>query len=932
MKLHVTLVSEASLAGEPWEYAPYVATYANWGRHRITAHSGRLAADTPVTMTLALPAAPMLQGDERVWFKLEAYSRNSGIASINAQDKGRREYQVQCGMQNVPLHALLDALAERDTTPLEVACNDATLFRALEASMAKAKGLSMEQLEVVAGQRSYKGTLAVRVLPAAGTTQKQIQETRRALQLAMSRAEREGRLLYESPRMIQSLQFMQKLLLTEYSEHFFGRFTDEGERIGDPTYALGSEKSLEHMHLPLMPSEWGDMHPIALSQHHVESRLGLAPRLTPEERGYYGPSKAGGLVLEKQVQSLCSQLGYKASVLIEAVRLQLGQSPTDASIRADFLRAVLLGIKFGTNRGNALNYMKDYRIENRQTMDTGHMDLMATPQRANVSLTVRTSVRLQGRLFGGAARSMLYGRQQQQRVGGGEDREEEEEEEEEQETTVETETESMDAVGIHGGLLNDDCEGSAQTAVNLLRVMPIMATQVTPQEAPLLHAMVKCLSYYYHFEAVASVTSAYLDTSGKPLSREQQRAMTDLPLIGSEEDRRRQSGGHCHGMSMSKVVVAEALKRGGQGVPPALADYVARQATAWERRLPTHIIEGTASSESLVLPAEEVAQHVIGNNAERAAFVAEAEARHTFLKGLQLEQYQQQQSAAATAKTGVLRGSLLDPTLDSDAEEGSAAAAPPLTPLLQHAHPEGQAYYVKRQDPNRRVSSFYLGNSHLVSLELSKLDMRYAQLSWVNPLEKTRGAEIGAIMRLPYTANPAVALVPTFSNITSKQWQQHVVPVMACIQNQMPLASVDFFPTDESFQQATLRSGCVLPPYMAAQGFCADPQFTLAQGLERFQRAAAKMGAATTMTAPEALSTKKTAAAVPSSTRLTFSVPAHNVKEPGAMAAVLEDLDHRKQEGTVLDYVLVADRPLLQGNDIVTIAVTLPVKSSSTVS
>ena len=264
LHLQVTLIQDPgqeSLLGGDYEYSPILKYWTSWGTTRITRDSPPLSVVNPVSLD-AIPLPPhndikQIRGDERVWFEMQALSRHSGIDSIDEQEKGRQVYQVHAGQAKIALTELLTHNPGYGATPLELAMVDPqlTLAKMNELGNSEAgKKLSEQQRESAALTAAYKGRIRITFTMSGPVNPQQLLNT---LHHA-ARLEHPGKLMYESPAMVNAMQRMQTQLLTAYSNAFFGRFDAAGKSIGPPTYALGPEASLDHMHLPLMQVLTGD--------------------------------------------------------------------------------------------------------------------------------------------------------------------------------------------------------------------------------------------------------------------------------------------------------------------------------------------------------------------------------------------------------------------------------------------------------------------------------------------------------------------------------------------------------------------------------------------------------------------------------------------------------------------------------------------------
>jgi hypothetical protein len=421
------------------------------------------------------------------------------------------------------------------------------------------------------------------------------------------------------------------------------------------------------------------------------------------------------------------------------------------------------------------------------------------------------------------------------------------------------EIENFDANPVWGIVNSADCEDMSNLGSTVLRQLPAAAA-VGGAETPLLAAAARVCATRIVLDVAASVTGAYVNTEGKELGREELKAVTDLPRIGDAMDARAHVGGHCHGIWEGMAVAAARLGNAGIDVAkelPALHAY-AQNASAWEKVQPSLVLEGTSSIEAWVLPAGEVVRATAAPDA--AAFEARATTRRAFIKH---------------ART----------------------AAPT---LFEHFKLEGLSFYTAQRpagDADRRDSSFYRGVAHLVSPELYAMNPLFGQLTAVEMRTHTRGVEIGAYLRSAMDrSNTNVALVPTFAGIGRAQWDAVVRPVMAVVQNQMPLNAFARFASPAAFEAAALRNDHVLSPAALA-----TPGNTL------------------TLAATPAAPTDTPTAAL-----CIYTFP-WRIAEAGVEAAVHRELAALTASGHLASYALVHDKPLAASDDVLTLQLTLRV-------
>src|SRR4051812_37846212 len=92
--IDVTVSNDAELLAGPWEFNPYLATHATWGKHRDEAlcdlpPSDATTHERKVTLgPYAWPDKDTLRGDENIWMVQWVNSHKSGIAAIDAKEAG----------------------------------------------------------------------------------------------------------------------------------------------------------------------------------------------------------------------------------------------------------------------------------------------------------------------------------------------------------------------------------------------------------------------------------------------------------------------------------------------------------------------------------------------------------------------------------------------------------------------------------------------------------------------------------------------------------------------------------------------------------------------------------------------------------------------------------------------------------------------------
>jgi hypothetical protein len=809
LTVHATRVEEeAGLLGGDFEFDPFLGSWASWGALRRARCTGGLSTQAPVLANeVELPEPSAVRGDEALWLKQMVHTMPSGVEAIDVANTGHEKRELSAGTARVPLEQLLRAATKGETltVPLihtQLHAEFTGRLRALRGGAADALGpLDDGAIATLATVIAYKGQVTL-----AATFEKVGSHTQAATRVlaALERAkETKGKLFYNSPQMVKAHSDMLTELLDSYVHDYVG---DEKRA---PVYPLGEEKTLEHLHVPHVVSEFGPMPLGAMAQHRAYDRLFLGK----ESARFYEPTKDSALFANDQLRSAALRVAMEPAAFVDEVRAHLTQSPTDPTHRPGFVQAVDLIGEMGTFAANRINYTVDQGYPNRAALELVGRITAAEEAVAKRAQVVSAGVAALGAIARHPAIVQLAGalhaqlkhtpytmlhqalrtsssgwRARSYRVAGGDT----------PSTTPSPvqEFEVMDPYPAFGLGHADDCDAMAITAADVVRHLPHLAEVVTREEAPLLHAAADVVRKYYVFIGIASVSGGYVDTNGADLSLEERRKISDLPMIGDDLDKRTKAGGHAIGLLVARAVVADALSRAGIQHPIGTAGDFA----AWEKRSPIYILEGTASTDGYVLPIGEIGEAVLPAGGDARALEKAATARKAFLK-----------------------------TLATKADESA---------LLKHSSVEGLSFYAVKQDPRRRISNFYLGVGLLSSPDLAALDPRLGALAVVDVKQKTRGAEMGRFLRMPFDPASAVGFAPVYSRVSKERWEKVVAPVLECIQNQMPLARTDVLESHEEAQVARLRVAQVIPPQvvLAAHG----GQLALSEAFDRHAKGLAR--------------------------------------------------------------------------------------------
>lgn len=314
---------------------------------------------------------------------------------------------------------------------------------------------------------------------------------------------------------------------------------------------------------------------------------------------------------------------------------------------------------------------------------------------------------------------------------------------------------SWDNTILNGVGNSDDCEGMDNTATTIIRAYATgRHTLGFAWESPLLNACQLLLRHTVIYDVGATVTSAYMDADHKKIDMKNAK---DLPMVGDKTDLAAECGGHCHALWEPLTVSLDRLRNGNtpaevlqrvQAAGPACPAFQAR-----DRQRQTLVLEPTSSIEPYILPVKESC----GDN---AVLLRKECAGRQFQKALRAR---------------------LEARMEKVGEKMQMKAG--MADFRDMLGPEGLPYYVEKQHPNRRVSSFYDTVVHATSLELMKFDTSLAQLAFCSSIDGRMhfGAKIADMLR----NRDKYALMTPFSQ-NRAEWQRQVRPLVESLQHQLP--------------------------------------------------------------------------------------------------------------------------------------------------
>lgn len=264
---------------------------------------------------------------------------------------------------------------------------------------------------------------------------------------------------------------------------------------------------------------------------------------------------------------------------------------------------------------------------------------------------------------------------------------------------------------------------------------------------PLLQAVRRVLALMMPCIVQGLVTTAFVDTNGAELAADQ---IKTLPKRHSPEFRAQHSGGHFWAMWLGRALVADLLRAAGHAVDEDLPQLAPRP-RAFEKALPVLVLEGTGMTDPYLLPIGELGELLTRDTASAAAMVAAEKARQRQWKTLRTKA----------------------PTLYAN--------------LKLYAPPT----YIAKQDVDQSLSPFYRYVTQMQSNTLYQMNPLYGHLKPVHVKRHEHGHYVPDLLRAPFSADRGgLGLRAIYADVGRARWEAVVAPVMAAVQNQLPMSIV----------------------------------------------------------------------------------------------------------------------------------------------
>lgn len=711
MRLEITSfqVVGDGLQGGTLEYEPYLGVWTSFTQYRECRRinlAQATAAGMPGVFESLVPAHYELsdlltqgvRGDESIWVQLFVHSMPSGVEDLDKERAGNVKLTLQAGLVQIPLGKFMAATSRATmagTIQGENIMDPNLMFAQLMKDKSEGRSTNLELLQRRAMERSHKASVSVSFRLTGGdraTLETLAHElTPKTSADGTVRNPKTGALLYVPANYQHFAQALDKFVGV-YVENFIGKFNPKtGEIGGAPKYDTRHE-SLKNLHFAVYRSPVGMLPVIAFWTHMAAQRH----YTTEEERqatlNMYGFTKQTESLMEALLDSAIRAYGMTRESFLRAIREQHARPDSYAGVSDAYHTVLDIIVRMGSLVANAAFYMSDQRYVNKRSA--------ADP-----------------------------GEEKDKPIG----------------------LESFDLVVMMLISLAGDCEDMANIVTTVLRMLTIGRRDLANNgstrawESETLEAARKVADTRALLDAGGDVTAAFLGADGKRVER---KAIKDLPLIGSPEDKRNSTGGHAFGLWAPRAILAMWLERNGIGNTVLHKTKYPQ----WHYATRIRVLEGTGPMEpSGGVPVAEI----FGP------------------------------TSTAARKMDAAKAFVRD-TLGQDEFKA----------LTDAFRPYSLPFYTKNVEPARRISSFNLRVGPFASADLYAESTGLGMMMFINMETMERGVEWSVLLRDGIDgvlANCRIGLAAPYHGLEA-QWAQHMVPAMEAMQNQMPLTALGSIP------------------------------------------------------------------------------------------------------------------------------------------
>lgn len=823
------LLETGGLIGAPWEYAPYVSCYATFGAYRVQDKPDPLIplnATLEKTPVMQLPAEfaaekqieeividnnandqPRLyrssrrlefsllddwrqhRGCDAIKFKLFAHSRFSGVPfldKLEAADVERERPEGICRLELVDLFAHYSALCKKDA---KIATQEHFSFdvedrfidtkivdERVRAQVGENGGgeLTMQTYQANQAEAEHATTKARvvfrvtlsrfnhRLFAQSTFGRPNMKKTELYSLLPPNRQLSSGGpgfqpLLYNSERSWQRMAQTMQGVVQLYCDAFVP--LNEKHK---PRYAP-SEPALANLHMPLFMSEegntvldeyWRGTEPFFAQHHSEEARQRALATYPLDEK-----TEAYFLMM---LRSSLRRHALSETTFVETIERHFSSQNQSRKLEPAMLLVEEVVADVGCFVATSAYYTADYRLMNTEGLKETkegkkdgvtpgtyapdpeshhHLSHMKFSMRALNCHDCKSEKEC-------TTRCVSCGKKMKVRV---------------------VSLDSWDSHILNGTSMCDDCEGQAKVAKSvILQYMVGRYALEHRWESRTLEAVRTLFLRHTDIGALGSlVTSAFMNTDNTRMEMQQN---DELPLIGSDLDKRAQNDGHCFNIMQPVSKFVRQAERGD--LPRDLVAWMKRESfvseafQARERQRGVLVLEGTGPTETRVLDLEtSYASH----------------SRDLFEK--------------RRAEMAVMRH--IRSVMKAD-----KARYERISTLFSG---RGMTHYVKRQPAERRVSSFYRSPVHMISVAMKQRFGNHPALTQVafgkadpNDSKKMQyGVTMGELLRDDGDQHGPALISPFSGKDIASQWEQEVVPMVETISNQAAIMRFSRYSKEE---------------------------------------------------------------------------------------------------------------------------------------
>jgi len=792
----------SGLLGAPWEYRPYIESYATFGAYRMLERdhlaptadhrgTGDVTAPLPAALgeekdvtqisvehrlaqrynstrrlEFTLPHWQRQRYDDAIRFKLFAYTRFAGVPFLDKQESAHVERERPEGICVIELHDLFAHFARLCAADASLATREHVSFN-VDDVFIDSKVLAEKIHSLVGGNGQQQLTIPLynkyAPLAQATTTKASVQfrvtlshfNHRAYAQSVFSQPKSSGNdktelhavlplkqtnvsgaaeatwfrpLPYNSERAWAKMSTAIQSVVEVYCDAFVKMSAKHQPRV------QASEPALENLHMPMYAAEegntvldeyWSCSEPFFRQYHSAEARQ--------EALETYALNEKTEAYFMLMLRSSLRRHGLSEASFARCIEHHFSPQNTSHTMDPLMLLCDEVVADVGTFVATSAYYTADYRLMNTET---------TTP---STTQSARRLVNLEAhhhpdpeshhhlshrkRMAAAAPQCIRCGRAMTVKV---------------------LMLDSWDNHLLNGASMCDDCEGQAKTAKAVILQYSVgrYALQFRWQ-SPTLEAVRLYLSHTDVGSLGSLVTSAFMNTDNTKMELQQN---DELPLIGSVMDRNAQNDGHCFDITFPLSRFVAQAERGN--LPRDLVasmkkeTFVSEAFQARERARGTLVLEGTGPTEPRLLDLE------TSYGAHSRTLFEKRRAEMACMKKMR-----------ALIK----------------------ADKPRYERMATLFNGRGMAHYVKKQEPQRRISPFYRSPVHMINVALKRRFGNHPALTQVAFCKRDgdrfkRGVTMGELLR----DEASVALISPYAD-TALKWQSEVLPTVETIENQMPV-------------------------------------------------------------------------------------------------------------------------------------------------